>query len=77
MAYFSNGSEGMVLDEQCSNCILGDQHCPVMLIQLLYNYDQCKKGNEQLREAMGHLVSKEGVCQVKKSIEASTKKIKT
>ena len=55
MAYFSNSSEGEILDAQCNDCPLGygwnnpDQlqffereprPCPVALVQLTYNYDQ-------------------------------------
>lgn len=82
MAYFSNGCEGDVLDEQCANCPLGygwndpDQTtlfdtepeprpCPVALVQLTYNYDQLKKGNERLREAMEMLINADGVCLVR------------
>ncbi len=71
MAYFSNGTEGMILDEQCSQCPVGeseDSCCPVHAIQMLYNYDQLKKGNEQLREAMNLLVDGKGKCQMRVAI---------
>lgn len=86
MAYFSNGTEGRVLDEQCSDCPLGagwndpDQpllfdvertmrYCPVAFVQGMYNYDQIKKGNEKLREAMSLLVEdKQGQCQVRQQL---------
>lgn len=65
MAYFPNGSSGEILDNQCASCSLGQSPCPVLLVQLTYNYDQVDKGQEKLREAMEILVDKRGVCQVK------------
>lgn len=38
--------------------------CPVETVQLLYNYDQCDKGQEKLREAMNLLIDEKGICQV-------------
>jgi len=59
MGYFSNGTEGEVYGEQyCSRCVHG-QKCPVMLLHLLHNYDECN--NE---ESMLHVLiprSKDGV----------------
>lgn len=63
MAYFSNGSEGEKLDEQCSQCPLGEGACPVFLVQMLHNYDQC--GNEKLKAAMNLLINEEGLCQMR------------
>jgi len=49
MAYFSNGSEGEVLDQCCLACIHGmdddgnsrqGQPCAVWLLQTLWNYEQ-------------------------------------
>lgn len=68
MAYFPNGSSGEVLDAQCADCPLGDGPCPVMGIQMLYNYDQLADGQEKLRHAMRLLVNDEGVCEVRKQI---------
>lgn len=68
MAYFPNSSAGETLDRQCSDCPIGEGPCPVLLIQMTYNYDQLNKGNEQLREAMRILVSDDGTCQVRKQI---------
>lgn len=69
MAYFSNGTEGSILDEQCAVCPIGsdpDAPCPVLLVQLHYNYKQLKEGNKQLRKAMNLLINKEGICQMRK-----------
>ena len=68
MAYFSNSSEGEVLDVQCYDCPLGGGCCPVRSVQMLYNYDQLEDGQEKLREAMELLVDDKGVCQVRKKI---------
>ena len=40
MAYFSNGSEGMVFDEECAGCVLGEKSCPIALVHFEYNYKQ-------------------------------------
>ena len=50
MAYFSNGSEGMALDDLCDKCIHGfdtekncnrqKDNCAVWLLQFMWNYDQ-------------------------------------
>jgi hypothetical protein len=74
MAYFSNSTEGDKLEQQCETCPAGNlsdeqiqrvSSCPIALVQLLYNYDQLKKGNEQLKEAMATLIDKEGICQMR------------
>jgi formate hydrogenlyase subunit 6/NADH:ubiquinone oxidoreductase subunit I len=68
MAYFPNGSSGEVLDLQCSRCPLGEGPCPVMGIQMIYNYDQLDAGQEKLRQAMEMLVDEKGICQVHKQL---------
>ncbi len=48
MAYFANGTDGMIYEEKyCDHCLhFGDEDgiegCPILLIHDLYNYDQCK-----------------------------------
>jgi hypothetical protein len=72
MAYFSNGTEGAVLDEQCVVCPVGrhpNLPCPVLLLQLAYNYRQVDEGQEPLREAMNCLVNERGTCLMKKAME--------
>ena len=83
MAYFSNSSDGSILDDQCCDCPLGYgwndpgqrqlfgqerevKPCPTALVQAMYNYDQLKPGNEQLRAAMATLVDDDGVCKTRK-----------
>lgn len=85
MAYFSNGSEGEILDRQCSDCPLGAgwndpnqkrlfadeapmRPCPVAYVQFQFNYKQCEKGQERLREAMNFLINEKGVCQVREQL---------
>jgi hypothetical protein len=44
MAYFPNGTSGMIYEEQyCFNCVHGNEGCPVMDAHNLYNYDQCEE----------------------------------
>lgn len=64
MVYFPNGTSGMVLDEQCSNCPVGEESCPIYAVQMLYNYDQLKKGNKDLKDAMTMLIDGKGRCQM-------------
>lgn len=66
MAYFPNGSSGEVLDRQCWECPLGESACPVLAVQMIYNYDQLNNGQEKLREAVTMLVNNDGICQVRK-----------
>lgn len=70
MAYFANGSEGEILDDQCAECKLSnDADCPVLWVQLTYNYKQLDKGSEILREAMNCLIADKGICQMKKCMD--------
>lgn len=62
MAYFSNSTDGDVLEMQCEDCPLGDKPCPVKLVQLMHNYDQV--GNDKLKAAMELLIDKDGICQL-------------
>jgi hypothetical protein len=45
MAYFSNGTEGMDYQHNYCNQCLHDakQNCPVWLLHLMHNYDECNK----------------------------------
>jgi len=68
MAYFSNGTEGEVLDEQCGECRLPDDApCPILFVQGMFNYKQI--GRKQLKKAMNILVDKKGNCQMKPLID--------
>ena len=69
MAYFSNGSEGSVLEDQCSECVakLEGQYCPIHSVQVLFNYKQ--NDNPNLTEAMNVLIDENGVCQMKRHVD--------
>lgn len=72
MAYFSNGCEGEALDNQCARCPLGqDAPCPILAVQLLYNYDQI--GNEKLQECLTVLVSDKTGCMMRPLIRKMLK----
>ena len=62
MAYFSNGTEGMVFDEQCSRCKYGQEPCPIALVQMSYNYDACN--NPTARKILDTLVKDDGTCEM-------------
>lgn len=64
MAYFSNGSEGMVFDEQCAKCKFGDKPCPIAFVQMDANYDQLKDTTGTARKILDHLVKDDGTCTV-------------
>ncbi len=69
MAYFSNSSEGEIFDEQCYNCIFGDEPCEVALMQLTYNYDQFTNGKpNKLAEIMNLFVDKKGICKLRERL---------
>ena len=62
MAYFANGSEGGVFDEQCSECKYGDDYCPIFYVQVEYNYEACN--NKIARAILENLVKDDGTCEM-------------
>lgn len=60
MAYFSNGTEGEVFEEQCCRCKYGREPCPIYQVQVFYNYDACN--NEVATKILNHLVEDDGTC---------------
>ena len=64
MAYFSNSSEGMVFDDECSGCRYGEEPCPIAAVQSFYNYKACN--NKVARAILDELVKNEGTCTMKK-----------
>lgn len=64
MAYFSNGSEGMVFDSQCERCKYGKHPCPIALVQIDANYDQHKDTTGVATRILDHLVKNDGTCTV-------------
>jgi hypothetical protein len=65
MAYFSNGSEGSIFDEQCSKCRYGKEACPIAWAQLTYNFDACN--NKVATDILDTIVDKDGICQMRKT----------
>jgi hypothetical protein len=60
MAYFANGTEGQVFDEQCFVCKYGEKPCPIALIQMEFNYDAYK--NKIATDILNYLVENNGTC---------------
>jgi hypothetical protein len=73
MAYFANGTEGMVFDKQCAKCKYGDKPCPIALDQFTYNYDACN--NKVASNILDILVSDNGTCEMYKNFEDDFKLI--
>lgn len=68
MVYFSNGTEGEYLDNQCAECLLpGDAPCPILLMQLNHNYEQFDDEGKKnkVSEVMNTLINEKGDCQMK------------
>lgn len=73
MAYFSNGSEGTVFEDQCAKCKYGERACPIALVQVLYNYDAVKAENAGDKTAtliLDALVQNNGTCNMYKEFKA-------
>lgn len=71
MAYFSNGSEGSVFDQECAKCKYGQEACPIALVQLTYNYDACN--NDVATKILNDLVRNDGTCTMKKTFNKDFK----
>lgn len=67
MAYFANGTEGMVFEEQCTRCIFGQKPCPIAWVQVNYNYDAV--GNKVATNILGDLVKQDGTCTMFREFE--------
>ena len=76
MAYFSNSTDGMIFDEQCSECIQADldAFCPIAAVQMEFNYIQCKANNGDLQRAMSMLVGDDGKCRMKPFLDKNKPK---
>jgi|SaaInlLV_10m_DNA_2_1039722.scaffolds.fasta_scaffold07608_7 hypothetical protein len=69
MAYFSNGTDGMVLDDECSTCLIGkdpEQLCPILFVQIENNYNAVN--NEVATNILNHLIDNNGKCAMKEII---------
>ena len=71
MAYFSNGNEGMCLDEQCNICRYGEDSCPIFYVQINWNYEACN--NKTAREILDHLICNCGICRMFELFEKDLK----
>jgi len=60
MAYFPDGIEGSVFEEQCAKCKYGKVYCPIVFVQILYNDDACN--NKTARAILDTLVKQDGTC---------------
>jgi hypothetical protein len=69
MAYFSNGSEGVVFDDECASCKYGKHPCPIAWVQTNYNYDQLKDKTGTAEKILNDLVSKNGTCKMKETFK--------
>lgn len=69
MAYFANSTDGATLDNQCAECLLGEAACPILMQSLMYNYDQCEEGQENLKNCLNMGVNERGECLMKKVID--------
>ena len=66
MAYFPNGTAGMLFNETCFDCIHGisdDIGCPIALAQMMFYYEHV--GIKPLEDCMNLLVNEHGVCKMK------------
>lgn len=61
------------LDEQCNNCILQDDDCPVYLARLHFRERQT---NKNMREQMKILFSNNSKCEMKVCLEKWKKNVK-
>jgi hypothetical protein len=65
MAYFANGSEGMVFD--CEDCKYQLEPCPIALVQMEFNYDACN--NEVATKILDSLVKNDGTCMMQQMMD--------
>lgn len=73
MGYFSNGSDGMVFDEQCAKCKYGNKSCPIAAVQHLYNYDAKvaeNNGDKTASLILDALVQDNGTCNMWKEFKS-------
>ena len=53
MGYFSNGTEGMMYEEEyCDNCVHKhkEHNCPCLDAHMLWNYDECNNNDSILHK---------------------------
>jgi len=69
MAYFSNGTEGMVFD--CDGCPYADEPCPIAWVQMDSNYEACNV--PVARKILDQLVKQDGTCTMHEMIKEMAK----
>lgn len=81
MAYFSNGTEGMMWEEQnCARCVLfdlldEDEMCPILNTHYAHNYDQLTDGKPNVvADVLGLLIARgedgsAGKCALKEVLD--------
>ena len=65
MAYFANGTEGELYEEEhCAHCRhnIEDKMCPVMMLHLVHNYNECNKPDSFLHVLIPVEGSGNGEC---------------
>lgn len=80
MAYFSNGTEGLLYEERwCASCVHAKLKaetggCSVWLAHLLRNYDQCNKPDSILHVLIPR--SKDGLTNLKCTMHITREEVK-
>jgi len=64
MAYFSNGTEGAVFEDQCAKCKYGQLPCPIAFVQMEYNYEQHNDKTGTTTKLLNELVKDDGSCSI-------------
>ena len=72
MAYFSNGAEGEVFNNECAECLFSEDSCPIFVVQSQFNYEACN--NKTARAILNVLVTQDADynyigCQMKVLID--------
>lgn len=62
MGYFSSGTEGKMYESQwCQRCVHDEKKsCPILLAHLVYNYDQMRDENADIRKILSMLIPRDG-----------------
>jgi len=69
MAFFEDGKRSGILDKQCQACPFQSTQCPVYMVQGLYNFEQMRTGQQNLRDCLTFLVDDAGKCRVREMLQ--------
>ena len=61
MGYFSNGTEGMMYEEEyCDNFVhrLEESECPILQAHMMWNYEECNKKDSILHKIIPKITVK-------------------